>query len=235
MLSVFVACPYVPPPLEGYRDVFRHLEQEMPTVKFVFADEHIDSDVILQRIDELISVADLTICDITGWNSNVALELGLALGKKRKVQIIFRERKKPLFSFGSQKHDEVPVDIRGHGRINYTDKASLREMLKKRLEQEFKTVGPELAARAYAIQCASVHALVMREPGLKIFEIASRLGMETGQLVGPLKELIDDGKLEKRGKTVATAYYPKGYVVPVQEPTQPPAESSSNSLTAARD
>lgn len=228
MLSVFVACPYSPVPIEGYRDAFKQVERDLGSVKFVFADEHIDSDVILQKIDGFISTADLTICDITGWNPNVALELGLALGKQKRVQIIFHERKWSMFGFGGGKAHEVPIDIRGHGRINYQDKSTLVAALTKRIKQDIQTFEPALAARSFQFLTASVFNVIESEPGLKINEIASRLGMVTAQLTAHLTQLLEDDRIEKRGKTTATAYYKKGYVVPVHDGASASPNAAAN-------
>jgi hypothetical protein len=80
MLNVFVACPYTPVPLVGYREVFRRIEATHPYVKFLFADEKISSDVILDKIVEHTRDSSLCLCHITGWNPNVTMEQGLALG-----------------------------------------------------------------------------------------------------------------------------------------------------------
>jgi hypothetical protein len=41
VLQVFVAFPYDPEPLEGYRALYREIEQTNSLVRFVFADERI--------------------------------------------------------------------------------------------------------------------------------------------------------------------------------------------------
>ena len=49
VLQVFVAFPYDPEPLEGYRALYREIEQTNSLVRFVFADERIASDTARAR------------------------------------------------------------------------------------------------------------------------------------------------------------------------------------------
>ena len=100
MLKIFVACPYNPEPLPGYREVFRSLERERSYVKFIFSDERIASDMILKKITDDIDQAQLCLCDLTGWNPNVCLEFGVAIGMGKAVHILYREpAKKGMFSW----------------------------------------------------------------------------------------------------------------------------------------
>ena len=122
MVDVFVAFPYVPEPFPGYRDVFRAVKRHHSFVNFVFADETINSDVVLQKIRQQISACHLCLCDITGWNPNVCLELGLAMGMDKKVQLLFRRgKRRGLFRKKELSVLDLPADIRGHGRIEYTE------------------------------------------------------------------------------------------------------------------
>ena len=59
-------------------------------VKFVFADERIQNVHMLEKIRGYIVDSVFGIYDISGWNPNVALELGLALGLASPACIAFR-------------------------------------------------------------------------------------------------------------------------------------------------
>lgn len=215
-MNVFVACPYSPAPIADYRGAFKSVEDELQYVDFKFADEKINSDVILERIVEHIRQAQVCLCDITGWNPNVTLELGLALGMSKvgppkKVQLMFHERRR---LFGSRTTGfDLPVDIRGHARINYRDWNSLRSSLLALAQQEAGGTTPN-ATGAFAYLCENIHGLLGREPLLKSWEIAARLGMETPQIKPALDKLVQDGRVVKEGNHNNAVYHQKGYTPP---------------------
>ena len=77
--QVFVAYSYRHLDKRDYRRVFERVGKKFE-VTFVFADERISSLHILQKIANYIKESQFGIYDITAWNPNVTLELGLALG-----------------------------------------------------------------------------------------------------------------------------------------------------------
>jgi hypothetical protein len=75
--QIFVAYAYNIYPQADYRKIFAALEKTYG-VKFIFADEKITNLHILQKIISYIDASDFSLFDISGWNPNVTLELGLA-------------------------------------------------------------------------------------------------------------------------------------------------------------
>jgi len=236
MLNVFVACPYSPPPLEGYRDVYDKIQRAFPYVKFCFADEKINSDAILDRVVAYIREASVCACDITGWNANVTMELGLALGMGKRVQLLFLEQRR-LFGRSQMSGLELPVNIRGRARMNYQDAASLQAGLRAFVQQEVANPDLNVASGALKALCESIYGLLGIEPGLKRFEIARHLGMETPDVRRPLEHLIREERIYQVGGGVNAQFYQKGYVRPT--PPGPPESAtidmpSANRQTAER-
>jgi hypothetical protein len=228
MLNVFVAFPYNPEPLEGYRDIFRAVEKEFPYANFVFSDEHINSDVVLNSISSQIKGSDLCMCDITGWNANVCLELGLAMGLGKRVQLLFRLSKRWLFPRSALTDLELPVDIRGHGRIEYADGKSLQTALRSFIEQEGRDPHPDVTTRAFKLMCENVYSLIEQQPGLKKFEIANRLSLQTANISSAIDDLLKEGRIVRDGRFANTVFYRAGYVPPPQaHPTEGDGERNS--------
>jgi len=128
--QVFVAYSYRLYPATDYRLVFRSLEN-LFEIKFFFADEKITNNQILGKIEGLIRDTDFGIYDITGWNPNVTLELGLALGLDRHqdVYIAFNKDINPSDA------QEVPADLRGKDRIQFSSLGEFRQKLHVLLRQ----------------------------------------------------------------------------------------------------
>jgi predicted nucleotide-binding protein len=108
--QIFVAYSYRLYPQDDYRKVYTSLEKAF-NVKFIFADEQISSLHILQKICNYIRESEFGIYDISGWNPNVTLELGLALGLPEKCFIAINPEKTNV--------SEVPSDLRGVDRMEY--------------------------------------------------------------------------------------------------------------------
>lgn len=116
---MFLACPF--------DNKMKKLEEELDWLpwKIKPANDKITNDHLLVKISRDIKECDFAIFDITGWNANVCMELGLAKGLGKGYYIL---------NNNSIKKD-VPSDIRGIDRIDYnwnkTKKAaSLYQQLK---------------------------------------------------------------------------------------------------------
>ncbi|MCS0494344.1 hypothetical protein NVS89_04485 [Ancylobacter sp. MQZ15Z-1] len=125
---VFVAYPYRIYNKNDYRKPYHEIAKAF-SVTFVFADERISTLHILDKIRGHIRECEFGIYDITGWNPNVTLELGLALGLGEKAFIAFDPKKTEL--------KEVPSDVQGIDRIQYDSFYSLGEQLTRLIGQEF--------------------------------------------------------------------------------------------------
>lgn len=106
--NVFVGCPY-DKPFDFKR--FKGTLQQVP-FKFYFADTHLQTKHLLSILTSYIAVVDYCFFDVSTWNPNVSLELGLAEGKSPGDYYILKHRK---LSKG------VPADIQGIQRIEYSN------------------------------------------------------------------------------------------------------------------
>jgi len=104
--SVFVACPYTP---KKRFDAFRNALKGIP-LEFHFADSAIRTRHVLDRIRRGITLTDYSLFDITDWNANVTLELGLAEGLNKDYYILFRP---------GHGRNEPPSDVQGIQRFQY--------------------------------------------------------------------------------------------------------------------
>ncbi len=104
--SVFVGCPYTPV------RTFKRLRQALDRVplEFLYADSSIATQHVLERIRRGITRTDYGLFDITDWNANVTLEVGLAEGLNKNYYILFRP---------SRKKSEPPADLKGLQRFQY--------------------------------------------------------------------------------------------------------------------
>lgn len=125
--QVFVAYPYMVYDKIDYRRPFNDVGKAFD-VQFVFADQKITILHILQKIADYIRSSRLGIYDISGWNANVTLELGLAYGMGEKAYVITNPKQHVA--------GEVPSDLRGLDRLQYTSFSELQGALEQILNQE---------------------------------------------------------------------------------------------------
>lgn len=195
-LSVFVACPYTLYPLDDFKAVFTGLEREYP-VKFRFADEQITSQHILDKIEGYIRDSDFSLFDVTGWNANVALELGIAVGAQRQYFILFNPK--------LETRGDVPTDIRGKDRIQYESNQQLDAKLRILLQQQLPKE-QEQSENAFARITDSVRRTLDEKPGLTINQLAELVGEEKGLVQSVARLLVQSGDLTTTGNTKGTRY-----------------------------
>jgi hypothetical protein len=167
--QIFVAYAYNIYPKKDYRRIFEVLEKAYG-VKFIFADEKITNMHILQKIISYIDTSDFSLFDISGWNPNVTLELGIALSRSGNWYIAFNPDKTPI--------DDVPSDIKGIDRIQYGSFTELEEKLSLLLEQRYPKQVQQPLEGFLDEQREKVKAIVQDHPGLKMNQIAEVLGIE---------------------------------------------------------
>jgi hypothetical protein len=125
--QVFVAYPFSIP-ADDYRSALRRVGDRFG-VRFVYADEQITNQHILAKIYALILESAFGLYDLTGWNANVTLELGIALGLKETAYFLLNPA-----GHGSA---DAPADLRGFDRIDYKSYGQLEA----RLNQLFQGLG----------------------------------------------------------------------------------------------
>lgn len=111
--SVFVGCPY------GGKFPFQSFRSNLERIPFrlYYADTHMSTKHLLGILTTYIKAADFCIFDISLWNPNVALEIGLAEGLGVEYYILLNRN----LSKG------VPADVQGLQRIEYDDPKSLED------------------------------------------------------------------------------------------------------------
>lgn len=195
--QIFVAYSYRLYPLADYRRVYNELAKAFQ-VEFVFADEKITSLHILQKIESYIRESQFGIYDISGWNPNVTLELGLAYGLSERAFIAIDPAKTDV--------KEVPADLRGIDRIQYSSHAELQAGLEKLLAQELPVVRAHDVENQLTELREQTVQLVGQSQGLKMTDIAKLLGVSVDMAKLVVRPLIGD-KLHAQGNTRATKYF----------------------------
>ncbi|MBI3333619.1 MAG: hypothetical protein HYZ93_05970 [Candidatus Omnitrophica bacterium] len=92
---------------------FRKLFKELP-FDVVYGNTDIQTRHLLGIMKSNIARADYAIFDLSDWNPNVSLELGLTEGLSR------RRLKDYYILLNTRRSQEVPSDIRGIQRLEYT-------------------------------------------------------------------------------------------------------------------
>lgn len=191
--QIFVAYSYRLYPKTDYRKVFTELAAAFK-VEFVFADEKITNLHILQKIANYIRESRFGLYDISGWNPNVTLELGLAFGLAEKAYIAIDPSKTPV--------EEVPADLRGIDRIQYGSYTELRAGVERLLAQEFPVQPAHDMENQLQILRDQALKVVGESSGLAISDIAKLLGVSKDMaavIVRPLLGVSLRIKGERRG------------------------------------
>jgi hypothetical protein len=195
--QVFVAYAYNIYDKRDYRRIFVGLEKSYG-IKFIFADEKITNMHILQKIISYIRASDFSLFDISGWNPNVTLELGIAIADGDNWYICFNPDKTPI--------DEVPSDIKGIDRIQYSSFTELEEKLIALLEQRYPKQTRKSIDEYIESMQADVKKLLRREPGIKMNEIADLLGVNVRMAQLVVRPLVGNG-LRVDGTRRGAKYY----------------------------
>jgi hypothetical protein len=209
---IFVGYPYRLPK-DDYRGVFAEVAEEYG-VTFIFADEELTNKHILEKISTMMAGAAFSLFDITYWNPNVALELGIAYGRGLDYYILFDPTKEER---------DVLSDLRGIDRIQYTSYTQLKEELAKLMRNQFGAPEQEQQAPEAGSLVGQMDALrervpelLRQEPGLQIGGIASSLGIPI-DIAQPIVRPLVGPTLETRGVRRGTRYYLVGEAPP-EEP-----------------
>jgi len=193
--QIFVAYAYNIYP-EDYRKIFSALEKAYG-VKFIFADEKITNLHILQKIISYIDASDFSLFDISGWNPNVTLELGLAY-RSDNWYIAFNPDKTPI--------DDVPSDIKGIDRVQYKSFTELEEKLSLLLEQRYPKQVQQPLESFLDEQREKVVSVVKGNPGVKMNQIAEILGIEVKTAQVLVSKMIGS-TLRVQGQRRGARYY----------------------------
>ncbi|WP_156359613.1 hypothetical protein [Sphingomonas sp. Leaf28] len=104
------------------RIIVRSIEKAGMTVRLVW--ESPEVDVIHARILQGIYESDVVVCDVSGLNPNVMLELGLRLSTKRPTVVITDSVKKPPFDIGVFQYHSYQRDLEYNAVDSFIDEIS---------------------------------------------------------------------------------------------------------------
>ena len=196
---VFVACPYTLFPLDDYKVVFKEISRAYD-VTFRFADEQITSQHILDKIATYIREANFSLFDITGWNANVALEMGIAIGLNKRYFVLWNHK--------LEQRTDVPSDIRGIDRIQYASNSELEAKLIILLKQELPS-GLKSSDSVFETLKTMIIACLSAKPGLRIGDLADAIGNDKALVQSAVRAMVNNGELKTRGAKKGMCYYSK--------------------------
>jgi DNA-binding NarL/FixJ family response regulator len=108
----------------------------------LFADEEAAPGTLLSTICQHIINTEIGIYDVTGYNANVLIELGLALGLNRPTLVIAKDDRKPLLDFLEEMQP-----------LRYTSYPNLARTVVERLESRLHTATDGSISRTYCASC----------------------------------------------------------------------------------
>jgi hypothetical protein len=199
-MTVFVACPYMLFPIEDYKKVFETIAKGYH-VTFKFADEQITSQHILTKISNYIREHDISLFDITGWNPNVALELGIAVGMGRKYFI--------LLNTHIDVNKEAPSDIRGIERIQYTSNQELEAKMAILIKQELPN-NQDRSESAFESIKSNITKVLGDNLGIGIIKISELARQDKAIVQSVVRAMVQSGDLRTQGQRKGTVYYLQG-------------------------
>lgn len=199
--QVFVAYPYRLYSKDDYRKPFSNIAKAFD-VNFVFADEKISTLHILDKIRGYISESEFGIYDITGWNPNVTLELGLAIGLGERAFIAFDPKKTEL--------SQVPSDVQGIDRLQYSSFHSLEGELERLISQEIPIRRQHQAQEELEkLREDALHLIAAAgKEGIGVATIAKALGVEI-ELVKVVVRAMTGNQITMKGVKRGAKYYCK--------------------------
>ena len=197
--QVFVAYSYRVYDKRDYRKAFKNIGKAFD-VEFIFADEKISSLHILQKITNYIKESKFGIYDITGWNPNVTLELGIALGMGETVYIALNPNQTKL--------DDVPSDLKGVDRLQYKSFSELEDALEKLISQVLPPKINSDAEHFLAKLQDNVVEIVNKSPGISVTSIAKVTGVKPHLIKLAVRNELGT-RLKMQGKTRGAKYFPK--------------------------
>jgi hypothetical protein len=194
-VKIFVAHPYNDE-MSDFRAAFSEVEKQFTGVKFIYADMEITSEFVLTKIEGMIATADFSLFDISGWNPNVTLELGIALGQKRTHYILF----KPKTS-----GEEVPSDIKGKERIQYKSLVELKGKIAIVVQKQLDLVGPSVSSAYDDIRNGAL-SLIERSGPISVADISDSMKIDQSVVRSIVYGLKDEGTIVMNGNKKGAKY-----------------------------
>ncbi|MDG6913402.1 MAG: hypothetical protein JRN35_10035 [Nitrososphaerota archaeon] len=189
----FVAHPYRGDfPSEEFREALASIENEF-RVRFFYADKVLTADYLLTKLKNSIQSSGRSLFDVTYWNPNVTLELGLAYGLGEKDRI--------LISLNTSLHgaERVPSDLAGIDRLEYSDFPDFKtQFIEKHIETRFLPTSVQYlgAQRIKVLE----ELLKVYPQGLNRQALWQRAGIPPPQQQTLMNSLTQHVKMEMRGQ-----------------------------------
>jgi hypothetical protein len=223
-MIVFVGCNYTREPVSHFRSAFENIEQAREDVAFVFADTHITSNSLLNKIQYEISACDYGLFDITFWNPNVLLEFGIAMGKAKEWAILFNPYADAttLDKFLSLRSPaQVPLLLQGHEVITYSTRKELEQNVRIWVDKSIPRL-PAIANGAFTRLRLTIKQIVERGPGISFNNIKRQVpDKEDTEIRIVLDYLIRNQVLRREGAGLGIRYYPFHVANRVSSPVPP--------------
>jgi len=185
-------------PKAEFRGVFEELARAF-TVEFVFPDDTPLSTGSPQRVAAALRSSRFGIFDVSGWDPNVLLELGLALGLSERTCVVART--------ASVQDESTPADLRGLGRVQYASYEELQDVLFRLLTDELPVPRSHEVEHHVEALREDVLLLVREQPGLRIADIAKLLGVSVDMAKLIVKPLVGR-RVRLEGAARGARYYP---------------------------
>jgi hypothetical protein len=208
-MFVFVGCSYSPWPLAGYKGAFSEAMKTQQSVVFEFADVRISDTWILDKVIQHIERSDLGLFDITFLNPNVLLELGVALGMKKRAHVFmnsqFEEETGFFKRIFSGRRAGLPINLQGLELVRYSSRSDLVAKLASLSSSLTSTIDPRTLNHSSRVRGA-VLKIIRDDPGIGIRQIESK----SGETIDFVRTAIS--RLRKEGLVIVknrTQYFPK--------------------------
>lgn len=154
----------------------------------------------MQKIANQIKESEFGIYDITGWNPNVTLELGLALGMAERVYVALNPKETEM--------DDLPSDLKGMDRLQYESYSDFQDELERLISQEMPPPQDQEAEDFLSQLQDKIVDAVQKVPGMNVTNIAKAVGVNKDLAKLAVQNELDS-RLEMRGRTRGARYYPK--------------------------
>ena len=150
------------------------------------------------KIEKQISSSNFGLYDITSWNANVALELGMAYGLNKERYILFN----PKFQ-----DNQVPSDLQGFDRIEYKSMTELEAQITVLIQRKVTSFSKSVSSEYDSIK-EHITKYIYDNPGCGLSKISHDTKFPKSVVQGTIKNLLDINKIRPEGKKKGTKYFP---------------------------
>lgn len=191
---IFVAYPWaLYEDRAAYKRAYTSMERAL-NVRFIFAEQRVSTGTVLEKIVEMIETSAFGIYDVSSWNPNVTLEYGIAVGLGSR----------PFIAFNPEHTDlgDVPTDVRGYDRLQYSTLEELSDAVEDLVVQELGTGGTPVDPLEQDRK--TLLALIQANPGKTVRNLADMSGFRKDYVQLLLRR--SSGEVESSGATRGTRY-----------------------------